>query len=86
MNLDNPISSCRHRIVSPKTIPLLVLVKEWSSRQEEAMMDTRCILYLLQVLQKVLSKHETVSFVKLASIVSTFYYVTPICDENYFSE
>ena len=62
MNLEGVIISSRLKILSHKTIPLLALIEQWSAQREEAMMDTKCILYVLQTLQKVMCKHETVSY------------------------
>ena len=63
MNLEGVLYS-KHRILNPKVIPLLGVIKQWSSqRQDEAMMDTPCILFILQTLQSLLSKHESVSFI-----------------------
>ncbi len=61
MNLEGFIASTRLKILSHKVIPLLVLIKQWSAQRDEAMMDTKSILYIIQTLQKIMSKHDTVS-------------------------
>ena len=57
MNFDIPYGG-KDRLLQPKIFPILILIKQWSLQGEAALMDTRTILYLLQILQGILCKHE----------------------------
>lgn len=62
MNLERPFptESTKHSYLQPKVIPLLVLINQWGSQGHTAVMQTDCIVLILECLQLTFGKTQQV--------------------------
>ena len=66
MNLERPFpaESSNQSYLQPKLIPLLVLINQWGSQGHAAVMQTDCIVLILECLQLTFSKiHQVIHHV-----------------------